>query len=803
MTVSTEVDHNDYTGNGVTTSFPYTFRIFKKSDLTVQVADLNENITVLTLDTDYSVTGAGTYSGGNVVLMSPLANGWQISISRDLPVTQETDLRNQGKFFAEVHEDAFDKLTMLIQQCFSFLRLALRKPSFIANYYDALNNRIRNLRDPSQAQDAATKKYVDDGNAGSNSYADSLFRRTLRVPEDYIDIMPSVNGRRGKLLAFDSLGRPISIHSETDDGTQLEIDMAGPDGLKYIGQCPDINTLRQIEFSVVGQQIFLKEHTAGQSAGGGIWYCHAMTSDGSYVDDNGCQIINSAGQVIRRKDVKELTSSYFGLQAGDTIDPVINNMYKASRTFNIYEAKIENPGFDKGYVLQGGQRYYCGDKPFYILSYSIGTLRGPNLYHTGNNVGFTISRFKEDGTSQQAWSGGGIRGFRFWGASAYLVQGNIGVDASPVRLSDMWNGEASDLWITGYTGNTNGASVSLYNEFAWTEGSRVENVMVRQSLRGITFLRKHGTTATDSFFRPVIDMSFNAGVSGQSTQEMVVGDGTPEGKCLVYGHDIKLTQWMSAGAWHDIVRLEDYSIISETGVIKIVADGYGISKTTVPATEVVHSINVRGLNARFRSRVENWSNQAGGWGLDFLNIIFQSSMYTNAMTFYESDFDALPTINPVGMKVRFNGTFTVDERLSGKVYTLNGLIPGMTLKVKLTSRNGNDLNDAVVQEWKVFVRSTNLPCIVVPMSGSANIATTDGLAVTNISPVQTATFLKTVTPTQARNFIGQNYGLTVKNANDDNSLSYAVNSGRKIRFVLPANPTATTTTPYSVEIEVL
>ncbi|WP_316437853.1 phage tail fiber protein [Klebsiella pneumoniae] len=802
MTVSTEVDHNDYTGNGVTTSFPYTFRIFKKSDLTVQVADLNENITVLTLDTDYSVTGAGTYSGGNVVLMSPLANGWQISISRDLPVTQETDLRNQGKFFAEVHEDAFDKLTMLIQQCFSFLRLALRKPSFIANYYDALNNRIRNLRDPSQAQDAATKKYVDDGNAGSNSYADSLFRRTLRVPEDYIDIMPSDNGRRGKLLAFDSLGRPISIHSETDDGTQLEIDMAGPDGLKYIGQCPDINTLRQIEFSVTGQQIFLKEHTAGQSAGGGIWYCHAMTSDGSYVDDNGCQIINSAGQVIRRKDVKELTSSYFGLQAGDTIDPVINNMYKASRTFNIYEAKIENPGFDKGYVVQGGLRFYCGDKPFYILSYSIETLRGPNLYHTGNNIAFTFSRFKEDGTSQQAWSGGGIRGFRFWGASSYLVQGNSGTDATPVRVSDMWNGEASDLWITGYTGNTNGGSVSLYNEFAWTEGARVENVMVRQSLRGITFLRKHGTTATDSFFRPVIDMSFNAGVSGKSTQEMVVGDGTLEGQCVVYGHDIKLTQWMSAGAWHDIVRLEDYSIISETGVIKIVADGYGISKTTVPANEVVHSINVRGLNARFRSRVENWSNQAGGWGLDFLNIIFQSSMYTNAMTFYESDFDALPTINPVGMKVRFNGTFTVDERLSGKVYTLNGLIPGMTLKVKLTSRNGNDLNDAVVQEWKVFVRSTNLPCIVVPMSGSANIATTDGLALVTTAGA-TATFLKTVTPTQARNFIGQNYGLTVKNANDDNSLSYAVNSGRKIRFVLPANPTATTTTPYSVEIEVL
>ncbi|MBK2991040.1 phage tail protein, partial [Klebsiella pneumoniae] len=179
MTVSTEVDHNDYTGNGVTTSFPYTFRIFKKSDLTVQVADHNENITVLTLDTDYSVTGAGTYSGGNVVLTSPLANGWQISISRNLPVTQETDLRNQGKFFAEVHEDAFDKLTMLIQQCFSFLRLALRKPSFIANFYDALGNQIRNLKDPVNQQDAATKNYVDNSVSESIEHSEDLFSRTL------------------------------------------------------------------------------------------------------------------------------------------------------------------------------------------------------------------------------------------------------------------------------------------------------------------------------------------------------------------------------------------------------------------------------------------------------------------------------------------------------------------------------------------------------------------------------------------------------------------------------------------------
>ncbi|WPO53997.1 hypothetical protein SH589_06730 [Klebsiella aerogenes] len=234
MTVSTEVDHNDYTGNGVTTSFPYTFRIFQKSDLMVQVADLNENITVLTLDTDYAVTGAGGYSGGAVVLTSPLANGWQISISRDLPLTQETDLRNQGKFFAEVHEDAFDKLTMLIQQCFGFLRLALRKPSFIANYYDALNNRIRNLRDPSQSQDAATKKYVDDGNAGSNSYADALFRKTLRVPEVSVPEYFILETRSNMLVGCNDRGEfvPIAGQTETAD---LAIKLAALTGASLIG----------------------------------------------------------------------------------------------------------------------------------------------------------------------------------------------------------------------------------------------------------------------------------------------------------------------------------------------------------------------------------------------------------------------------------------------------------------------------------------------------------------------------------------------------------------------------------------
>ncbi|EOZ4715116.1 right-handed parallel beta-helix repeat-containing protein [Enterobacter hormaechei] len=302
MTVSTVVDHNDYTGNGVTTSFPYTFRIFKKTDLAVSVVDLDENITELVLDTDYTVTNASGYNGGNVVLTTPLANGWQISIARELEPTQETDLRNQGKFFAEVHEDAFDKLTMLIQQVGSMFRLALRKPSSIANWYDALNNYIRNLRDPRDPQDAATKNYVDTLVSGN-------FSRTLRVPEP-IPQLPDAATRANKMPAFDSAGNPIVVIPPSGSASDVLIELAKPDGEKNIGECQTIAQLRAIEPSFDKQRITVKEHTAGTGYGGGQF--RAVLAGSGYTDNNGTVIKTSGGSAWIRTNSEVINPLMFG-----------------------------------------------------------------------------------------------------------------------------------------------------------------------------------------------------------------------------------------------------------------------------------------------------------------------------------------------------------------------------------------------------------------------------------------------------------------------------------------------------------
>ena len=129
MTVSTATSFNSYAGNGSTTSFAYAFKIFQDSNLVVTLVNDTTGVeTTQTLTTDYTVTGAGSDSGGSVVFGTAPASGNTVVIRRVLPVTQETNYVPNDPFPAEAHEDALDKLTMLVQQEVASSELAVQFP---------------------------------------------------------------------------------------------------------------------------------------------------------------------------------------------------------------------------------------------------------------------------------------------------------------------------------------------------------------------------------------------------------------------------------------------------------------------------------------------------------------------------------------------------------------------------------------------------------------------------------------------------------------------------------------------------
>jgi hypothetical protein len=116
MTISTSSDANYYTGTGSIATYAYGFKIFDKTDLRVIRQDTNEVETVLVVDLDYTVTGVGAASGGNVVLSSNLALNYKLCIRRARGILQDTSVTNQGTYYPETHEKSFDKLTMATQR---------------------------------------------------------------------------------------------------------------------------------------------------------------------------------------------------------------------------------------------------------------------------------------------------------------------------------------------------------------------------------------------------------------------------------------------------------------------------------------------------------------------------------------------------------------------------------------------------------------------------------------------------------------------------------------------------------------
>ena len=129
MTVSNQTARTGpYNGNGSTTVFAYDFRILDQTHIVVTLKNAANVETVKTLTTNYTVSGVGATTGGNITMGVAPASGEQLTFSRSIPQTQEVDLANRGGVQPEILESAYDKLTQLSQDKVELLNRMPRFP---------------------------------------------------------------------------------------------------------------------------------------------------------------------------------------------------------------------------------------------------------------------------------------------------------------------------------------------------------------------------------------------------------------------------------------------------------------------------------------------------------------------------------------------------------------------------------------------------------------------------------------------------------------------------------------------------
>tara|TARA_R100001463_G_scaffold24708_4_gene58821 strand:- start:2482 stop:3750 length:1269 start_codon:yes stop_codon:yes gene_type:complete len=132
MTVSSTTTKVSYSGDGTTSAFAYSFKIFLDTELKVIVRTDSTGAEVTkTINTDYLVSNAGEQDGGTVTFKFDTGNsddsnydttdrrpqsGETLLLKRVMTLTQNTDYTPNDSFPAAAHEDALDKLTFVNQQ---------------------------------------------------------------------------------------------------------------------------------------------------------------------------------------------------------------------------------------------------------------------------------------------------------------------------------------------------------------------------------------------------------------------------------------------------------------------------------------------------------------------------------------------------------------------------------------------------------------------------------------------------------------------------------------------------------------
>lgn len=109
MPVEAGTSEFTYLGDGVTKTFPFPSRFFTSDDLSVGLNNVEQS------SSTYTVTGAGSATGGSVTFTVAPAAGVEVLLLRRAEASQLVDFVNGQTILEGTLDNALDRLTMLVQ----------------------------------------------------------------------------------------------------------------------------------------------------------------------------------------------------------------------------------------------------------------------------------------------------------------------------------------------------------------------------------------------------------------------------------------------------------------------------------------------------------------------------------------------------------------------------------------------------------------------------------------------------------------------------------------------------------------
>ncbi|QXI40444.1 phage tail fiber domain-containing protein [Pseudomonas xantholysinigenes] len=268
MAVPAGPTEKSYEGNGVATVFTVPFLVIQATDLAVYVDGTR-------LTSGYTLSGVGNPSS-TVTFSSAPAPLAQIIFQLDVPFERLNDYQENGDFQAETVNRDYDRIWQALKQLLRYFGRALTLAPFDIDgtgRFLARGNRIVNLADPVDQQDAVTRKWVG----------------------DYLDqVSGNVNTTVGITYNGDSLYNYLMLGVS-----------------RTVNSIASLRALQRIR----NQRAFVLGYYSALDGGGGTYY--ADLSDTSSADNGGTIIVGADGTRWKLKVEGSIDVKQFGARPDD------------------------------------------------------------------------------------------------------------------------------------------------------------------------------------------------------------------------------------------------------------------------------------------------------------------------------------------------------------------------------------------------------------------------------------------------------------------------------------------------------